>query len=134
MRITPDRQTLILAGEALPRRSVAGADTSVPGRNSSNSRITIISARLDAVVTESDYSPNAYVPDTHIVPYEAGEVSELNTASALPATISKGASALTSRAYSSYASSNRGSSFGGASAYARTQDLAERHPIIDTYA
>jgi hypothetical protein len=133
VRISPDRQTLILAGEALPRRSVAGSNGDT-ARNSANSRITIISARLEAVVTESGYSPNTYVPDTHIVPYEASEVSDPISDSALPATISKSASALTSRAYSTYAASSRGSSFGGASAYARTQDLSERHPIIDTYA
>ena len=65
---------------------------------------------------------------------EAPAVGALKSESALPATLSKSASALTSRSYSSYASSSRGSSFGGANAYARTQDLSERHPIIDTYA
>lgn len=137
MRIHPDRQTLILAGEPLPKRNATAAgSTSVSARNSANSqRVTYISARFDAVVTDAEvtdaeYTPSAHVPDTNIVAYEASDVSN---EAALPATTPK-TSFMTSHAYSSYASSNRGGAFGGANAYARTQDLSERHPIIDTYA
>ena len=53
---------------------------------------------------------------------------------ALPTTTGKPSTAVATRAYTSNAPSSRGTAFGGASAYARTQDLTERHPIIDTYA
>lgn len=137
MRIHPDRQTLILAGEPLPKRNAAASGTAaVSGRNTANSqRVTYFGARFNAVVTDAEvtdaeYTPSAHVADTNVVAYDASDVS--NDA-ALPATTPK-TSFMTSHAYSSYASSNRGSAFGGASAYARTQDLSERHPIIDTYA
>lgn len=103
MRVTPDRQTLILAGEAPPRRSLANPslDDLDSQPISGSQRVTIISARLDAsmIVTQSDYTP---VPT--VVAYDSG------------------------------AAWSRGSSYNAASAYARTRDLTDRLPIIDTYA
>jgi hypothetical protein len=134
MRVHPG-QTLILAGDPLPKRSAAASNgiTSVSSRNSPNSqRVTYFSARFDAVVTDAEFTPSANVPDTNEVANDATDVGDNDAA--LPATLPKTSSALTSRPYSAYASSSRGSSFGGANAYARTQDLSERHPIIDTYA
>lgn len=131
MRIHPDRQTLILAGEPLPRRNAVSA------ANSSNSqRLNSLSTRFgsvvtDAEVTDAEYTPSTSGTDTNIVAYEPSDVS---TDSSLPATTSRTSTVTTSRPYSSYAASGRGSAFGGANAYARTQDLSERHPIIDTYA
>jgi len=132
LRIHPDRQTLILAGEAAPRRSVAA---------SSAQRVTVISARVDAVVTQTDYRP-----DTSGAAYDPIDDADFKDLSlpTLPATSGKPSSAVTRPAYSAnapsaytasaYGFTSRATALGGASAYARTQDLSERHPIIDTYA
>ena len=139
MRVHPG-QTLILAGEPLPRRGAVGSNdnTIVSARNGSNistaQRASIFGTRADALVTDAEYTPSAAVSDTDVVPYDAADVGDVGTATALPTTTPKTSSLMSSRAYSAFASSSRGSSFGGASAYARTQDLSERHPIIDTYA
>jgi hypothetical protein len=128
LRVHPG-QTLILAGEPLPRRSAAG------GANASNTqRVTIISARVDALVTDAEYTPTSSVPQTNAVAYDAAEVGDVDNDAGLPAAAPRPSSVMASRAYSAYASSSRSAAFGGASAYARTQDLSERHPIIDTYA
>ncbi len=112
MRVTPDRQTLILAGEMPPGRSVARA-------GSSSQRVTVFSARVDAVVTETEYTASA---DT--AAYDAIDAIDASSAkyAALPAAAVRPSAA------------SRGSAYGVASAYARTQDLSERQSIIDTYA
>jgi hypothetical protein len=139
VRVHPG-QTLILAGEALPRRSAAGQNlgsTSLSGRSSSNAinpqRLGIISAHLDALVTDAEYTATSSVTQPTAVAYDIGDVDDATDEAGLPATATRPSSLATSRAYSWYASSSRGG-FGGASAYARTQDLSDRHPIIDTYA
>jgi len=109
VRVTPDRQTLILAGEMPPGRSVARA-------GASSQRVTVFSARVDAVVTETEYTASA---DT--AAYDAIDASSAKYA-ALPAAAVRPSAA------------SRGSAYGVASAYARTQDLSERQSIIDTYA
>jgi hypothetical protein len=137
VRVTPDRQTLILAGEMPPRRGVAGTsfdDFESQGRASSQS-VTIISARVDAsmIVTQRNYTPNSSVIAYDSLAVAGSEVrSELAAVSATPAL--SGPPAPTSRAQLAYASPTRGPSYNGASAYARTRDLSDRLPIIDTYA
>jgi hypothetical protein len=104
----------------------------VSGPAAQNSqRVTVISARVEAVVTQREYTPS-----TNTVAYDAIDDAEFQdvSASSLPATTGRPSTTVATRAYSSYAASSRGTAFGGASAYARTQDLSERHPIIDTYA
>ena len=133
MRVTSDRQTLILAGETPPRRDVAGSnpDDSQSRSSSSSQRVTIISARVDAsmIVTESDYAP-----DSSVVAYSPAATAGSEIGSALPA-VSDQSAPMRARGHLSYASSSaRGSSYNGASAYARTRDLSDRLPIIDTYA
>jgi hypothetical protein len=126
VRVSPDRQTLILAGETLPGRSVvrSGGTSVLAARSGANSqRVTI--------VTEGEYTPSAEIPDTAVVAYDAIDPSDLKSDPALPATLPRSSWALTSRPYSS---SSRGGAFGGAGAYAATQDLVDRHPLIDTYA
>jgi hypothetical protein len=115
VRVTSDRQTLILAGEMPPRRSgvdrlanAALGRASHDDADSLNSeanpqRVTFISARVDAVITQGLYSP-----------------------SSLPA--------LPPEVHQAYVISNRGSSAHAANAYARTRDLTNRTPLIDTYA
>jgi hypothetical protein len=127
VRVTPDRQTLILAGETPPRRGVAGPsfDDFESQSGASSQSVTIISARVNAsmIVTQRTYTPNSSV-----VAYDPVAAA----VSATPAL--SGPPAATARAQLAYASSTRGPSYNGASAYARTRDLSDRLPIIDTYA
>ncbi len=102
MRVTSDRQTLILAGETPPRPS----GTAVAASGQSSQRVTIISARVDAVVTQDIYAADSY--------------------GSLPA--------IPPEVHQAYVVSNRGSSSSAVSAYARSSDLSERTPLIDTYA
>jgi hypothetical protein len=157
LRVTSDRQTLILAGETPPRRggdrlasaAVASdsddAESSAGGRGSQ--RVTYISARVDAVITQGLYSPPQKVPVGYSANVAANDVAttdDLATANDLVAATSGGqlavansASALPAlppKVHQAYVISNRGSSSNGANAYLRTQTLSDRTPIIDTYA
>ena len=133
MRVTSDRQTLILAGETPPRRGLAGPSSEdLESRVTSGSqRVTIINARVDAsmIVTESDYAP-----DASVVAYASLAAAGPEAGSALPAMANTQLATVTAKGQLAYASSSRGSSFNAASAYARTRDLSDRLPIIDTYA
>ena len=139
MRVTPDRQTLILAGETPPRRSVAGLDPDgLESQGGSGSqRVTFFSARLDAsvIVTRGEYTPNASV-----VAYDSqpgpSDLTAVASGSALPAAVSSitPSAAMTTTSPLASAALNRAYSNSAASAYARTQDLSARIPIIDTYA
>lgn len=133
MRVTSDRQTLILAGETPPRRGLAspGSDDPESRVTSSSQRVTIISARVDAsmIVTQGDYAPHASV-----VAYDSAAVAEPEVGSALPAMANTQLAAVTIKGQLAYVPSSRGSSYNAASAYARTRDLSDRLPIIDTYA
>jgi len=94
-------------------------------------RVTILSARVAAVITQSEYPPR-----TNALAYDSiddADFKDISPAS-LPAATGEASTAVATRAYSTYAASSRATGFGGASAYARTQDLSDRHPIIDTYA
>jgi hypothetical protein len=146
VRVTSDRQTLILAGEMPPRRNgialdrfasdaVAGdTDDTVSGGQNSR-RVTIISARVDAIVTQGQYTPSQKAPlvdstatvNDLIVSAGGTQLPTIaNSASSLPA--------LPPKLHQAYVVSNRGSSSNAASAYARTRDLSDRTPLIDTYA
>jgi len=116
VRVTPDRQTLILAGETPPRRGLARI-------TSGSQRLTIISARVDAsTISQSDYAPDSSAA------FDSD--SSIEVGSALPALNAQ----LTAVNQITYGSSSRGSANYAVSAYARTQDLPDRLPIIDTYA
>jgi hypothetical protein len=133
VRVTSDRQTLILAGETPPRRSLASSssDDAESRVTPSSQRVTIISARVDAsmIVTQSDYTP-----DTSVVAYDSVVAAGREVGSALPAAANTQLAAMTAKGQLAYASSSRGSSYNAAGAYARTRDLSDRLPIIDTYA
>ncbi len=132
MRVTSDRQTLILAGETPPRRSgisIAGlagdvdargadeADSS--GDSSGGQRVTIISARVDAVVTQGSVG---------LFPAAARNTQPLaHTSYSSPPPVP-------ANFYQAYVVANRASTSKGADAYARTRDLSDRTPLIDTYA
>ena len=114
-----DNQTLILAGEAIPRRDVGSSSTDALGL-SGGRRLTIVATPADdpPLLTQGTFAgnANAAVPEPTsslitITPYQ----NTLLRSSTVP----------------------RGASFNAAHAYARTQDLmnsAPRTAIIDTYA
>jgi hypothetical protein len=156
VRVTSDRQTLILAGETPPRRSgdrlasTALASDSDDAESSAggSQRVTYISARVDAVITQGSYTSAQKVPVGYSASIAANDVASsddlaaandlvaaasgaqllavANSTSALPA--------LPPKVHQAYVISNRGSSSNGANAYLRTQALSDRTPIIDTYA
>jgi len=103
VRVNPDRQTLILAGERPPGRLAAASSASssnasslVANRTGFGSQRFTIGTPADADITDAEF--------TDTITYDA------NTAAARQSTY-------------------------GASAYARTQALSDRYPlIIDTYA
>jgi len=107
VRVNSDKQTLILAGEAIPRRDAAN-----DGRP-----LTIVATRAD---------------DTMLLPQRPAAFGETNS-SLMSIALAEGQKTL---ARSRYASA-RGSSFSAVNEYARTQDLlgdGARTAIIDTYA
>jgi hypothetical protein len=136
---------LILAGETPPRRSGSGVaqlagDVQASGADESDSadgqRVTFISARVDAVVTQGMYTP---MQQTQAAGSSASGVDNLGIISrgTQAATISRSYSsmpALPNELYQGYVVSNGGSSSYGADAYARTRDLTDRTVLIDTYA
>jgi len=107
-----------------------GSNSLAANRSASGSRVTVISASVNAVVTETeygavtDYSPAQYATaGTAAVAYDASDATNFPNSSSV-----------TTRVYPSYGPSSRGTAFGGASAYARIQESSERQPLIDTYA
>jgi hypothetical protein len=74
------------------------------------------------IVTQSEHTP-----ESSVVAYNSVAAGGFEAGSALPAS-------MTADTLAAYASSTRGSSYNGAGAYARTQDLSDRLTIIDTYA
>ena len=112
-----------------PARNNNSNSLSVSKIASGSQRVTVISARVDAVVTESEYAPS-----TGVVAYDSIDSPQLDDEPTLPVATPKPSTTLASSSRGSYTYSSRGTPFGGANAYAQTQDLSERHPIIDTYA
>jgi hypothetical protein len=108
VRVNSDNQTLILAGEAIPRHDVGSSSAESFGL--SGRRLTIVATPADdpKLLTQGTFAGNA---NTAVTPYQ----NTLPRSNTVP----------------------RGASFNAAHAYAHTQDLtnsAPRTAIIDTYA
>jgi hypothetical protein len=153
--VTSDRQTLILAGETPPRRGRIAADrlaglpqysgaddTESQSDGQSSPQLTIISARVDAIVTHGAYrvAPGngaAAALSAAANDNSANTSVAISSGGAQLATLANYASSLPSalpKLHQAYVISNRGAS-SAANAYARTRDLADKAPaIIDTYA
>jgi hypothetical protein len=108
--VTSDKQTLILAGEPIPRRDTVEAP------------LTIVATRADDTML---------LPQSDFEKKQAGGEFLYGPMVPMPAAGSNKLSHYDRLAYS------RGASFSAANEYARTQDLSDigsRTAIIDTYA
>ena len=120
MRVNSDNQTLILAGEAIPRRDLASLSANAHGPNHGVRPLTIVATPADdtKLLARGDFAGNFGAA--------AESASPLKTLTAYQHSL-----------LSSSPLSSRGSSFEAANEYARTQDLSNqgvRTAIIDTYA
>jgi hypothetical protein len=118
VRVNSDNQTLILAGEAIPRRDVGSSSSDAFGL-SGGRRLTIVATPADdpRLLTQGTFAGNANA----VIPSS----SSLITITPYQNTLLRSSTV------------SRGASFNAAHAYARTQDLtngAPRAAIIDTYA
>lgn len=112
MRVNSDKQTLILAGEAVPRRDAVGSAASGLGPPDLGPRLTIVATRADSTMLLAHGDSTS--PSMTLL---AGGQNKLDR--------------------SAYQSSTRGFSINAANEYARTQDFwgcGTRSSIIDTYA
>jgi hypothetical protein len=123
VRVNSDKQTLILAGEAIPRRHAASSSASDLGLSDVGSRLTMVATRADntMLLAHGDFAGKA-------------SVAADDSASAVMTRSTGGENKLERAGYSPSA---RSSSFHAANEYARTQDFwgpGTRSTIIDTYA
>ena len=121
MRVNSDKQTLILAGEATPRRDVASSSANGVGL-SDGPRLTIVATRADEtmLLAQGNFAHKASV----------GAEDSTSSLMTIISSQSKPARA-------GYLSTTRSASFNAANEYARTQDFSaygSRRAIIDTYA
>jgi hypothetical protein len=109
VRVNSDKQTLILAGEAVPRRDAVGSAAGGPGPPDLGPRLTIVATRADSTML----------------------LAHGDSTSPSMTLLTGGLD------HSGYQSSTRGFSFNAANEYARTQDFwgnGTRSSMIDTYA
>jgi hypothetical protein len=124
VRVTSDKQTLILAGEAIPPPRVAA------GRSETGSQLQ----RVTMLVVRGEYA-TALAADSSSAKFSATADSESDL-DLLPSVAAIDGPALPAQFLVPYPSSNRALS-AGAAEYARTQDLSggrTRSRLIDTYA
>jgi hypothetical protein len=110
--VNSDKQTLILAGEAIPRRDAVSSSSGDLALSHLGPRLTIVATRADntMLLAHGDTSSPSMALST-------GGQNKLHR--------------------SGYVSSARGFSFNAANEYARTQDFSgagTRSTTIDTYA
>jgi hypothetical protein len=117
--VNSNNQTLILAGEAIPRRDVGSSSADALGLSGARP-LTIVATPADdpRLLTQGSYAGNANAAASE-------STSSFITISSYQNTLLRSSTV------------SRGASFNAAYAYARTQDLtnsAPRAAIIDTYA
>jgi len=117
--VNSDNQTLILAGEAIPRRDLASSSANAHGLNHGGPPLTIVATPADEtkLLARGDFAGNFGA---------ATESSPLKTLTAYQHSLLR-----------SSPLSSPGSSFNAANEYARTQGLSShglRTALIDTYA
>jgi hypothetical protein len=121
--VNSDKQTLILAGEAIPRRDAARTSANDIGPSELGPRQTLVATRAD----------NTMLLGHGDLAHKASAAADDSTSPAM--SVSTGGQNKLER--SGFLSSARGSSFHAANEYARTQDFwgaGTRSTTIDTYA
>ena len=127
MKVSSDKQTLILAGEAIPPPR-ANADRAVGG-----SEMRVHLQRVTMLLVQGDYAASTRAADSGAAKFlaAAGERVLLPSAATVDAPVVPGQSLVP------YLSPTRAVSAAGAAEYARTQNLSgdrTRSQLIDTYA
>lgn len=123
MRVSSDKQTLILAGEAIPPRAAA-ADRPETGPQLQRVTVLLVRGEYAATTLAADSSPGEFLASAD------GEPAALPSAAAVDSPTEP------IQFLVPYPSSNRTLS-GGAAEYARTQNRSggrTRSQLIDTYA
>lgn len=117
MKVSSDKQTLILKGEAIPPRRAVRRDADAAG-----TEISVQLQRVAVLIAARDYAANGPVgPSQHVLPSAAGAA---------------GALSVSARSLVPYSVSDRGLR-AGAAEYVRTQNMSGedlRSQLIDTYA
>jgi hypothetical protein len=125
VKVSSDKQTLILAGEPMPPRRGSAGDSRASG-----SDMGVQLQRVTVLVVQEDYAAaplDSSSANTVLAPAERAR---------LPAAVAIDAPAVRTRAVVPYISPKRALS-AGAAEYVRTQNLSNdggRSQIIDTYA
>ena len=115
VKVSSDKQTLILKGEAIPpRRAVSG------GAEAAATEITVRLPRAAMLVPPHDFAANELLSPSQPVP---------------PAPAAVAALSVSAQSLVPYSSSNRGPR-AGAAEYVRTRNMSGevRSPLIDIYA
>jgi hypothetical protein len=117
VKVSSDKQTLILKGEAVPpRRAVGGA------ADAAGTEISVQLQRVAVLITPRDFAANGPVGlSQRVLPSAAGAAGVLG---------------VSARSLAPYSVSNRGQR-AGAAEYVRTQNMTGddlRSQLIDTYA
>jgi hypothetical protein len=127
VKVSPDKQTLILAGEAIPPPR-ANADRGVSG-----SEMRVQLQRVTMLLVQGDYASTTLVADS-------GASKSLAVAGErvlLPPVVAVDAPPMQGQHIVPYLSPKRAVSAGGAAEYARMQNLSgdrSKSQVIDTYA
>jgi hypothetical protein len=127
VKVSSDKQTLILAGEASPLARTNWGDA---GANRSATGVQL--QRVTVLVVQGDYAATPIAADSSPAKVLAAPSERVP----LPSAIAVDAPAVPARFLVPYPSSNRALS-AGAAEYARTQNLSgdrTRSQLIDTYA
>ncbi len=125
VKVSSDKQTLILAGEAIPPPR-QNADRGVSG---SETRVQL--QRVTMLLVQGDYASATLAAESGAAKFLAAAAERVLLPSAVDASPVDGQHIVP------YSSPNRAVSAGGAAEYARTQNLSgdrTRSQVIDTYA
>ncbi len=127
VKVSSDKQTLILAGEAIPPPR-ANADRGVGG-----SEMRVQLQRVTMLLVQGDYAATTLAADSGAAKFLAAA----NERVLLPSAPAFDTPAVPAQSLVPYPSAKRALSAGGAAEYARTQNLSgdrSRSQLIDTYA
>jgi hypothetical protein len=127
VKVSSDKQTLILAGEAIPPPR-ASAD-----RGASGSEMRVQLQRVTMLLVQGDYAETTLAADSGAAKFLAAASERV----LLPSAAAVDAPAVPAQSLVLYPSPQRALSAGGAAEYARTQNLSgdrTRSRLIDTYA